>query len=108
MPGRRLVISPAGRSRGGCGNVIFKSAEDVERMQAAYGEAEQLYLRALEIYSSIDDRYSQGVTLLSLARVYHALRDGQRAKASADQARELLAAFPHMAEEHERLLQELA
>ena len=72
-----------------------------KRIQDAYAEAEQLYSTAFEIYASIDDKYSQRATLLSLAEVYLALGDQEKARSLADQAKELLASFPQMVQKGE-------
>ena len=56
------------------------SLGQVKRSQEAYAEAEQLYSAAFEIYASIDDKYSQGATLLLLAEVYSDLGDQEKAR----------------------------
>ena len=94
-------------SRLGEANAL-RSLGHVKRMQDAYAEAEQLYSKAFEIYASIDDKYSQGGTLLSLAEVYRALGDQEKARSLADQAKELLASFPQMVQRDEHIMQELS
>ncbi len=71
-------------------------------------KTEQLYSKAFAIYASIDDKDSQGETLLSLAEVYRVLRDQEKARSLADQAKELLASFPQMAERGEHVMQKLS
>ena len=66
----------------------------MKRMQGAYAEAEQLYSKAFEIYASIDDKYSQRATLLSLAEVYRALGDQEKARSLADQAERITRIIP--------------
>ena len=80
----------------------------MKRLQGAYAEAEQLYSKAFEIYASIDDKYNQRATLLSLAEVYRALGDQEKAVLLADQAKELLASFPQMVQKGEHVMQELS
>jgi RNA polymerase-interacting CarD/CdnL/TRCF family regulator len=80
----------------------------VKRLQGASAGAGQLYSKAFEIYTSIDDKYSQRATLLSLAEVYRALGDQEKVRSLADQAKELLASFPQMVQKGEHTMQELS
>jgi tetratricopeptide (TPR) repeat protein len=77
-------------------------------MQGAYAEAEQLYSKAVEIYASIDDKIRHVATLLSLAEVYRALGDQEKARSLDDQAKELLAAFPQIVQKGEHVMPELS
>jgi tetratricopeptide (TPR) repeat protein len=86
----------------------LQSLGEVKRMQGAYAEAEQLYYASFKIYASIDDKYRQGATLLSLAEVYGALGNQEKARSLADQAKELLAAFPQMVQKGEPAMQDLS
>jgi len=80
----------------------------VKGAQGAYREAERLYATASDIYSSIEDKYNQGATLISLVEVYRSLGDLERARSAARQAKELLAPFPQKVQECERIFQELS
>ena len=80
---------------------------DVRRMQDEYAAAEKLYRTALDIFSSIGDKYSQGNTFLALAGLYRSMGAPEKAAAHARQAQEFLIPFPALAAECDKLLQEL-
>jgi tetratricopeptide (TPR) repeat protein len=86
----------------------LRSLGHVKRAQRAYAKAERFYATASDVYASIDDKYDQGVTLLSLVNVYRSLGDLESARSAARHAKELLAPFPEMVQECERILAELS
>jgi tetratricopeptide (TPR) repeat protein len=69
---------------------------NVNIMKKRYAEAEELLLRAMGIFATINDKYSQGSANISLARLYRDSGEKQKAGLSARRAKELLSAFPNL------------